>query len=107
MLQILSRRDHGIFRPRSGRTVHSPSQFQSQGRPANRPAGGWLSDLTAIRQTVLLCDGCVHRFDPKPVHYFRETRYQATGACDGCVHYYGKVFLFVHESYLGTTHDPG
>ena len=105
--QIHVPRQHGTRGPKSGRQRRSVQDVTAPGRTSGRAAGGWMSDLAALKQTILLCDSCVHRFDPKPVHYYREGRFQAIGGCDGCVQHYGNVFLFVHESYLGSSWEPG
>jgi len=104
---ILNPQKHGTYRPRSRRTVHNPQNFVSPGRPVGKVVGSWITDMAERRETILLCRGCQSRFNPKPYHYYREGRFEAQGACDGCKHHYGKVFLFVHEQYLGKSWDPG
>ncbi|MHC4222992.1 MAG: hypothetical protein ACYSUN_03295 [Planctomycetota bacterium] len=105
-LSILDPNRRRLRHVQSGRTAPNPEVYRSQGRPWRRPAGGWMADLAALKQTILLCSGCAHKFDFKRAHYFREGRFEAIGGCDGCVTHYGKVVLFVHQSYLGQSWSP-
>lgn len=57
---------------------------EAPGRPAGRSHGGWIADLTGLRQCVLLCEFCQAKFNPKAHGYrpWRNTHVQAR--CDAC-----------------------
>lgn len=84
----------------------------SKGRPVGTVAGTWVTDCAEIRQCVLLCHFCDHKF--KPSHqrygYHRDTRFPngCGGKCDGCRtdHPENGLQLYVHESHLGQGYSP-
>lgn len=58
---------------------------EAPGKPAKRVAGGWIHDLCAQRQVVLLCPFCTHKFNPGRLGYIKEKELcVAIGKCDGC-----------------------
>lgn len=89
-------------------TIHVPkpdtpqrrlAASESNGRPAGRVAGGWISDITALKQTVLLCPFCVEKFSPRSHHYeLWRTEWLVLAKCDGCKNYSRNSKVFIHQS---------
>ena len=71
---------------------------ESSGRPVGRVAGGWISDITALKQTVLLCPACTHKFNPRRHGYEVWRDFLALAKCDDCHHYSSHTKVYVHES---------
>ena len=53
-------------------------------RPAHRMPGGWIADITARRQCVLLCEFCQSKFHPKASKYRPWRQIYVTAKCDAC-----------------------
>ena len=50
-----------------------------------RTAGGWVLDLSAMKQLILLCPFCTHKFNPAKVGYRKDREFTTyRGKCDGC-----------------------
>ncbi len=68
------------------------------GKPRGRTAGGWVSDIAAQKQTILLCALCTHKFNPKRANYRKEKEMPfAMGTCDGCGVSHEKCSWYVYE----------
>lgn len=94
-------------------------QLREQSRPVGSVAGSWISDLAAIRQCILLCWRCQHKFESgnpplyKRLNYHKDQRYSqdyggVQGTCDDCRDPFEyRVQMYVHESYVGVRAAPG
>jgi hypothetical protein len=72
-------------------TIISPREYQrhekiqeAPRRPATRMVGGWIADITALRQCVLLCEFCQAKFHPKSHKYRPWRQIYVTARCDAC-----------------------
>ena len=76
--------------------------LESKGRPWTRVAGGWIADMAAKQQFIILCPFCVAKFNPRIHHYevWRQ-RVSCIGRCDGCGQQSHQARGFIHQS----THD--
>ena len=76
-----------------------PALQEAPGRPITRIAGGWIADLTALKQTVMLCPFCTHKFNPRKHHYelWRED-WLALARCDACRQTSRATKVFIHQS---------
>ena len=58
------------------------------GAPRGRLGGGWLADLAALEKAIILCDGCVRKWDPSAYDYEQRNVWpgqrSVVGPCDGC-----------------------
>lgn len=93
------------------RQQHRLASYVSPGRPVGFVTGTWVTDVAEIRQCVLLCSFCDHKFKPahKKYGYHRDARFQrgVGGDCDGCrIHRDEGLQLYVHESHLGHGYAP-
>lgn len=70
---------------------------EAPGRAAGRTAGGFISDLTAVKQCILLCEFCQHRFDAKRNGYRKWKDTYVVARCDGCKSHSIRATAFVHE----------
>jgi hypothetical protein len=87
------------------------ASYVSQGRPVGTVAGTWVTDCAEIRQCVLLCSFCDHKFKPahKRYGYHRDTKFThgVGGQCDGCrVNRDDGLQLYIHETYIGQSYSP-
>ena len=95
---------HAAAHPATGleRVRDFPYQLLSMGRKLGKPIGGYVDDLTALRQTVLLCEKHFRKFDHRKAHYFHEKNLRVGGKCDACREEMpGDGYLFIHESRIG------
>lgn len=75
------------------------------GRRAGTPHGTYVSDLTELKKTLLLCTFCQPKFDPRRANYYidrRFARFGANGPCDACRKHCEGGQLYFHESLVGT-----
>ena len=73
---------------------------EDRGRPWNRVAGGWISDLASLQKFVMLCPFCAPKFNPRPNGYEvwrRDT--QSIGKCDGCNQVSTYLRGYISEAY--------
>lgn len=55
------------------------------GKPWNRVAGGWISDLAELQKFIQLCPFCVSKFNPRKSGYeVWRLHVNCVGKCDGC-----------------------
>lgn len=89
-------------------TIHVPkpdtpqrrlASYESSGRPMGRVAGGWIADLTGLKQTVMLCPYCVNKFHPRQ-HCYEVWRdeWLVIARCDGCKQHSRNSKVFIHQS---------
>ena len=73
---------------------------EDYGRPWNRPAGGWVSDLTALQKFVMLCPFCGPKFNPKKADYevWRTNAFHV-GKCDGCKELSTYLCGYIHQEH--------
>ena len=75
------------------------------GRKSRTTAAGWVLDYLVPRnQTVLLCFGCNHDFNPKVANYVSMAQRfgWVKATCDGCKNPLVNCVMFVSESLIGT-----
>ena len=85
----------------------------------SQTAASWVSDLSALRKTIILCAVCRVKFNPRKHGYRRlftadptgkSDGYAANGRCDGCkqrTESVGGGVAFVHETlYQSVCVDP-
>lgn len=79
----------------------------SGGRRVGAVVGSYVSDLAALRKTIMLCALCVHRFNPRRYQYepWRRDLY-AVAACDDCRATTHGTRIFIHESLHQDVGDP-
>ena len=81
--------------------------MEAPGRPWRRPPGGWVSDLAAIRQTVLLCEFCDPKWNPRRAGYEPWRRdLLAMARCDGCKQLSRHCKTYIHASFHAAVGDP-
>lgn len=84
---------------RRDRAARLPGALQSMiynGRAIGKPAGGYISDLVALRKAIVLCWEHANKFDASRAQYFAETNLHVDGDCDDCrqpVHAKGWLFM--------------
>jgi hypothetical protein len=67
------------------------------GRKSGQSAGAYVLDLAALQKAILLCDGCVPKFDARRAGYINDPDLPlVSGACDGCKVTDRNRRLFVH-----------
>ncbi len=76
---------------------------EDSGRPWNRVAGGWISDLASLQKFIMLCPFCLGKFNPRTSGYetWRQNIY-SIGKCDGCKNLSTYLKGFIHEEYHQT-----
>ena len=74
------------------------SVIRGSGRPSGRAAGGWIADKIGLRQCVILCDFCVHKFNPRRVGYEPYRRTTMNAFCDDCGKHTFHAAAFIHQS---------
>jgi len=75
------------------------------GRQSRTTAAGWILDyLVPKNHTILLCQGCNHRFNGHTVGYvcLAQRFGYVRGSCDGCKKIWQNTYLWVSEALLGT-----
>ena len=75
------------------------------GRKLGRPAGGYMADLAAKRNVILLCDSCVHKFNAREHRYRKEPSIRVS-KCDGCRDLTCTSSMFVAEETWDKIHHP-
>ena len=82
--------------------------FEDPGRKPGRIAGGYMSDLAALKKTIILCPFCEHKFNPRKSNYEVWNRfYMAHGRCDGCKQLSFQAKIYNHEAYTSAVEMPG
>jgi len=75
------------------------SSYEDPGRPWNRPAGGWIGDLTELRKFILLCPYCSPKFNPRQNQYeVWRAKIESIGKCDGCKQVSTYLKGYIHQS---------
>lgn len=75
---------------------------EAPGRPWNRVAGGWISDLCSLQKHVMLCPFCLSKFNPKSYGYEpwrTAVPITSIGKCDGCNQPSMYLKNFIHEEF--------
>ncbi len=69
---------------------------EDPGRRKGKPSGSYIDDLVALRKAVILCNGCLHKFNAKRSGYRRHERFSTVrGKCDDCREFgFGTLFLY-------------
>lgn len=94
-----------IYMP--GQAVRPTLPQEHPGRKSRTTAAGWILDYLVPRnQTILLCLGCNHNFNPKTVNYVSLVQRfgYVNATCDGCKKILINCHMYAHESLLGTGH---
>src|SRR2546426_9218565 len=87
---LLNQQQKAALRPRADE--------DAPGKPTRRIAGGWIADLAALKQVIILCSFCTHKFNPGRVGYRREKEFPvAVGKCDGCGTHDLRCSWYVYE----------
>jgi hypothetical protein len=81
------------------KAVPKTQRAEAPGRPAGRVAGGWISDVAALKQCVLLCEFCQNKFDPKRYGYRKWKNTYVSVKCDGCKAHTIRGTAFIHEGH--------
>ena len=91
-------------------TVHVPQPVTPQrlaksftvhghGRPSGRTAGGWIADKIGLQKCVVLCDFCVHKFNPRRVGYELYRRTTMNAFCADCGKHSQRASAYIHHSF--------
>ena len=76
---------------------------EDPGRPWNRPAGGWISDLAGAKKFIMLCPFCLPKFNPRKNGYESWRRHiYSVGKCDGCKNLDTRLMGFINEEFHST-----
>ena len=92
-----------ILTPTQWTTLDKINAMAYGGKRRGTPAGTHVTDLSALKKTIVLCGGCQSKFDWRRHGYYSVWRYEhqpVLGQCDGCR---GMISgndgrLFLHES---------
>ncbi len=102
-----------------GQGFTKQEKLQSAEHPGRRTDGRqspahWISCLTELKKSILLCPFCLHKFNPRKHHYRRyyspdftgkTDGFTVNGLCDACkqhtAHFRGGGTMFVHEETYG------
>lgn len=96
-----------ILIPKPDTPQRRAAAAEAPGRPWVRPAGGWVNDLAALRQTVMLCEFCDPKWNPRRAQYEPWRRdLWVTARCDACKQMSRHVKTYIHESLHVTVGDP-
>jgi hypothetical protein len=79
--------------------------IHGHGRPSGRVAGGWIADTIGLKQCVVLCDFCVHRFNPRRVRYELYRRTTINAFCDDCGRPSTRAAAYIHQSFHDAVGD--
>lgn len=79
--------------------------LHGHGRPSGRTAGGWIADRIGLRQCVVLCDFCVHKFNPRRVGYELYRRTTMNAFCDDCGQHSLRAAAYIHQSFHDAVGD--
>ncbi len=71
------------------------------GRNFGKPHGTWISDMCEQKQSILLCQLCSHKFQPKQHNYYQTREFRVLGRCDACKEHENNATFYIHESLLG------
>lgn len=75
--------------------------LESTGRKPGQTAGTHVSDLAALKKTILLCSSCRPKFDDKAYGYVTSARLPMCGGkCDGCKDNGMGRSVFLHHSQM-------
>ena len=72
--------------------------------PGRRPGnahGSWITDMGERKQSIFLCQGCQHKFNPHEYSYYRTKEFRVLGRCDACKTHEDNGTFFIHESLIG------
>ena len=90
-----------------GKARTRAQQIESLTHPGRRMGlvhGSYITDMAENQQSILLCLGCQHRFDPKAYGYYRTKEFSIQGPCDACKDHAEDAIFFIHESLVGDRH---
>jgi len=95
-----------VISPKELERRRAVARAVAPGRRIGAVTGSYISDLAALRQTILLCLSCDHKWNSRKAHYepkddWHELYGGVNGACDACREpgHYRKIY--VHESFHG------
>ena len=84
------------------------AQFESRGRRVGAVTGSYITDLAAIRQTIILCSACdakwkhdYKRHQYEPHKQFHEYYGGVIGSCDACREMGMRRKIYIHQSFHG------
>jgi hypothetical protein len=86
-----------------------PWQFKGQnaglrehpGRKFGATAASWISDLSELRKTIILCWSCQSKFYHSRHNYYKDRKFAfVMGDCDGCRDFAHQGAVYIHESLL-------
>lgn len=76
-------------------------------RPPQMLPGSWVNDLAALKQTVMLCEFCDPKWNPRRASYEPWRRdLWVTARCDACTQMSRHVKTYIHESLHVAVGDP-
>ena len=74
---------------------------EAKGRRIGKPHGSYIDDLAALKKAIVLCDGCVRRFNHVKHGYYRQREFPfVRGSCDACKQHSERASLFIHEMHV-------
>lgn len=81
--------------------------MEAPGRKLGRVAGGWISDLVALKKFITLCPYDVGKFNPRHYHYepWRRDTF-CVARCDACNQINTHCRGFIHESLHDEIGEP-
>lgn len=108
-----------IKKPWSVRDQVKSLEHPGRRTDGSQSAAGWISDLSELKKTIILCGICRVKFNPRKHGYrrlftadptFKTDGYSASGRCDGCkqrTESVGGGVAFIHETlYQSVCVDP-
>lgn len=94
-----------VPKPDSDRRRAAAMTIHGHGRPSGRTAGGWIADKVGLQQCVVLCDFCVHRFNPRRLGYELFRRTTVNAFCDDCGSHSSRAAAYIHQSFHDAVGD--
>ncbi len=72
---------------------------RANGRAPGRLPGGHVGDLADLKKALILCAGCLPKFNHIEAGYTRKPNLPVvSGRCDGCTQIKPRAHLLVHHS---------
>jgi hypothetical protein len=96
-----------VYVPQPDTAVRRAAAFtiHGHGRPSGRTAGGWIADKIGLQKCVVLCDFCVHRFNPRRAGYELYRRTTINAFCQDCGQLSTRAAAYIHQSFHDAVGD--
>lgn len=105
---ILSLSDWATLIRRKKQARAKAKRSEAFGRRVGGVHGSWVTDIAELKQTVLLCNGCDHKFKRIALRYqyerhalFFDEYGGVIGRCDACKEPGKSRIVYNHQSYHG------